>query len=477
MGMMVRDKTKKDTYMCATLLNMFSRKELRKNHPQQRKADKWKNDARDGFIATAIKHEDVDSIKICEQLVDDKVILWLIDGLQRLTVLEKYKKGVFKLGKNIESPIVYYKVPVIIDGKAMLDEYGDPVLEDVEFDLRDKGYNDLPVELKEKFDNYQIDVVKHLDCTDEEIGYHIRRYNRQTSMNNNENSITYMDAIAKKVKDISQNHRFFKDCGSYSATEQNNGTCERVVCESLMSMFHLENWQKNSKKLGAFLNQNATDDEFQTLSQELDRLEAVVGDQYPSIFTSKDSFLFFALFHRFTLVCNDDSKFTDFLSAFQEELHCKVVESYNMSFDDSNANRATKDKSVIVKKLGILEALMIDFLHIEKVDKTEISQEEFVAECTGIGLVDVKKDIDFYNQVLDDLEDTCVKDGSKLLNPDNRLSMLALVAYSYKSDVDLEEWLADYASRNSEYYRDQKKNYLHMIQDLKEYNNKHIKDA
>ena len=146
MGMMVRDKTKKDTYMCATLLNMFGRKELRKNHPQQRKADKWKNDARDGFIATAIKHEDVDSIKICEQLVNDKVILWLIDGLQRLTVLEKYKKGAFKLGKNIESPIVYYKVPVIKDGKNVLDEYGDPVLEDVEFDLREKGYGDLPME-------------------------------------------------------------------------------------------------------------------------------------------------------------------------------------------------------------------------------------------------------------------------------------------------------------------------------------------
>lgn len=293
-------------------------------------------------------------------------------------------------------------------------------------------------------------------------------------MNNNENSITYMDAIAKKVKDISQNHRFFKDCGSYSATEQNNGTCERVVCESLMAMFHLENWQKNSKKLGAFLNQSATDDEFQTLSQELDRLEAVVGDKYPSIYTSKDSFLFFALFHRFTLVCDDDSKFADFLSVFQEELHCKVVESYGMSFDDANANRATKDKSVIIKKLDILEALMIDFLHIEKVDKTEMSQEQFITECTGLSLSDVKKDTEFYNQVLDDLEDTCIKDGSKLLNSDNRLSMLALVAYSYKSDVDLEEWLTDYASRNIEYYRDPKKNYLHMIQDLEEYNNKRI---
>ena len=158
MGMMVRDKTKKDTYMCATLLNMFGRKELRKNHPQQREADKWKTEARDGFIVTAIKHEDVDSIKICEQIIDDKVILWLIDGLQRLTVLEKFKKGTFKLGKNIESPIVYYQKSVTKDGEMVLDEYDQPVMEDVEYDLRNKSYSDLPVELKERFDNYQIDV-------------------------------------------------------------------------------------------------------------------------------------------------------------------------------------------------------------------------------------------------------------------------------------------------------------------------------
>lgn len=475
MGMMVRDKTKKDTYMCATLLNMFGRKELRKNHPQQRKADKWKNEARDGFIVTSIKHEDVDSIKICEQLIDNKVILWLIDGLQRLTVLEKFKKGIFKLGKNIESPIVYYQKPVVKNGETVLDEYGDPIMEDIEYDLRNKGYDDLPLELKERFDNYQIDVVKHLDCTDEEIGYHIRRYNRQTSMNNNENSITYMDSIAKKVKDISQNHKFFKDCGGYSTLEKNNGTCERVVCESLMAMFHLENWQKNSNKLGRYLNDNADDGEFDTLKMELDRLEAVVGDNYKTLFTSKDSFLFFTLFHKFTFLCDDDSQFVAFLDEFIDKLHSKHVAESGFSFDDINSNRATKDKSVIMKKLEVLEKLIIEFLHIDvseyenKDTDDEVIIEQFISENTGLGLDDVKIDINFYNKLLDDLEVGTIKDGSKLLNPDNRPSLLALVAYSCKNEVDLEEWLTIYAKENNTYYVDQKKNYIHMVQEFERY--------
>lgn len=471
MGRMARDKTKKDAYMCATLLNMFSRKALRKNHPQQRKADKWKNDARDGFIVTVIKHEDVDSIKICEQIIDDKVILWLIDGLQRLTVLEKYKKGVFRLGKNIESPIVYYQEPLVEEGEIVLDKYGEPVMEDIEFDLRGKGYDDLSTEMKEKFDNYQIDVVKHLDCTDEEIGYHIRRYNRQTSMNNNENTITYMDSIAEKVKNISQSHKFFKNCGNYSSTELNNGTCERVVCETLMAIFHLSDWKKNAKKLGVFLNQNSSDNEFETLKQELDRLELVVSDSYKTIFTSKDSFLFFTLFHKFTSICDDDLRYAEFLSAFQAELHSKVIPQANISFDDINANRATKDKSVIIKKLDVLEWLMMNFLHIDehKTENNEIIPERFIADNVGLEIETVKNDMDFYNQVLNDLEDKTIKDGSKLLSPDNRLSLLALVAYSDKNDIDLDDWMLRYAKETNTYFADQKKNYLYMEQNLKKY--------
>ena len=107
---LVRDKTKKDTYMCCTLLNMFKRGDLRKDHPLQRKSGRWAKDARDGFVATAIKHEDVDSIKICEQIKHNSVTLWLIDGIQRLTTLENYRNGLFKLGNTVEDPIIYYQV-------------------------------------------------------------------------------------------------------------------------------------------------------------------------------------------------------------------------------------------------------------------------------------------------------------------------------------------------------------------------------
>ena len=70
---------------------------------------------------------------------------------------------------------------------------------------------------------------------------------------------------------------------------------------------------------------------------------------------------------------------------------------------------------------------------------------------------------------LKDLKNNTIRDGSKLLEMANRLSLLAMVAYSYKNDVDLDNWLEDYAANNNTYYMDQRKNYSHMINDFRQY--------
>lgn len=59
-----RDKTKKDEYMLNTLLKMFKRKQLNKNHPLQRKAGQWDKEDKSGLVSTIIKQEDIDPIKI-----------------------------------------------------------------------------------------------------------------------------------------------------------------------------------------------------------------------------------------------------------------------------------------------------------------------------------------------------------------------------------------------------------------------------
>ena len=222
---LVRDKRVKDALMNSTVQNMFERGELRKDHPLQRKPGRWSSGERDGLIAAVLKDEDIDCIKVCEQLTGHGVVLWVIDGLQRLATLNAYFNGGFKLGKNVEFPMVSYQsVKRDVNGDIIKDEYGNYDYELVAYDLRGKFYSDLPVELKEKFNNYKIDMVKHLDCTDEEIGYHIRRYNRQKTMNASENSGDVLWTILqRKLKKYLSIIRFLK----MICTRNWKGTTER----------------------------------------------------------------------------------------------------------------------------------------------------------------------------------------------------------------------------------------------------------
>lgn len=164
---LLRDKRVKDAYMNVTIQDMFDRGELRRDHPLQRKPGRWNKSEKDGLIATVIRGEDIDSIKVCEQLTSKGVVLWVIDGLQRLTTLNSYKNGAFKLGSKLEMPVIsYQQVKKDARGKIVKDQHGTYVYEIVEYNLCGKGYKDLPVELKDSFDNYKIDVVLHAEQED-----------------------------------------------------------------------------------------------------------------------------------------------------------------------------------------------------------------------------------------------------------------------------------------------------------------------
>ena len=457
--MLGRDKTKKDTYMVKTLLNMFKRKQINKNHPLQRKPDQWTDEAKSGLAATIIKGEDVDSIKICEQIVSDtKFILWLIDGLQRLTVLEEYRNNAFKIGKSLEMPFVYFQR-----------EYEDGNVETVKYDLRGRFFEDLPEELQDAFDSYAIDVVKHLDCSDEEVAYHIGRYNRQTSMNANQKNILPMYKVAGFIKKISEGNEFFEECGNYTEVENRKGAIDRVVTESIMTMFHIDNWTKG-KTMSKFLNENATQKEFEIFESELNRLCKIIDKKTTGkLFNSKNSFIWFAAFHKFTRYGVDDSKFKDFLIAFQNDLHSKTFEEYdNDSFDTYENNKSTKDKKVVLAKLDILDKLMREYLHIEETENDEFEESsvlEFVKENVNSDITE--EDIELYSDILDDLT-LEVDNDTKLLDEHNRPSLVALVGYACQNDIDdkLVEWIKSFFVNNAMYILNQRENFTYMKKSL-----------
>lgn len=448
MTMVGRDKVKKDQMMLGTLLNQFKRGQINKNHPLQRKPDQWSDEAKSGLAATIIKGEDIDSIKICEQIVSStEFILWLIDGLQRLTVLESFKNNAFEIKKSLEMPIMYYQ-GVDENGKVGV----------IKYDLRGKKYKDLPDELKEKFDSYPVDIVKHLDCTDEEIAYHIARYNRQTSMNVNQKNILVAWKIAPEIKKLVSN-RFFMDCGNYNPKEDTKEVFNRIVCESIMTMFHLDNWKK-SKQMSLYLNENATKNEFEVFENELNRLYEITDqDTVGKLFNSKNSFIWFAAFHTFTQFGIEDIKFIDFLEEFQKTLHSKTfVEYENKSFDTYDDGKGTKDKKVVKAKLNMLEQLMKEYLHITEETNSETennnTDESDTKSCeldSTLKFIQNNVSKDVSNEDIEeyqDFMDSYVNIDSELYKQCS-MALMALTAYAYKCDRDVElgKWIENCQSR------------------------------
>ena len=73
---------------------------------------------------------------------------------------------------------------------------------------------------------------------------------------------------------------------------------------------------------------------------------------------------------------------------------------------------------------------------------------DFVSEAVGVDREIIEEDIEVYEDDLNTLLDNTVKIGAKLRDKENRLSLLAMVAYSYKEDTDLDKWFDQYAKKD-----------------------------
>lgn len=452
----------KESYTNRELEELLASGRLRKDHPLRRKPDQWGKAEKDGLIVSVIKEEDIDPIKLCEQHGEGEAVLWLIDGVQRISTLDEYRNGGFPLGRELEEPVVVYWRYEFADDRTAQEEsdgnYSKKAVK-LKYDLRGKSYQDLPVELRERLDQYKMEAVRYVNCSEDEIGYHIRRYNRQTPMNTAQSVMTYMDHVAKEVKRISLSNRFFKDCGTYSTKERNNGTIERIVMESVMGMFHLKDWQKQSKKMGAYLNQNASKEEFEQLDQNLHSLENIVRKHKDlrSLFTSKTSFLWFTLYHLFLKKHKEEELFAEFLEDFQKGKKQSAQGCYT----------ETKDKAIVTKKLKRLERMLHRFLSARQADDEEKNNQTLTMDLVRelVSKKATREDMEQYEEVLADLM-ADVDPQSPLLEKENHPSLVALVAYSFFQDVDLDNWIVEYAHRNSDYSKDQRQNFFRMKEDF-----------
>lgn len=408
----------------------------------------------DGLAVTILTDEYIPPIILAEE---ESGQIHIVDGGSRTAAFKMIRFGNHKIKSSVENPIIPYK-------KLVKDENGKTKFEDAEFDIRNKTFEKFPKELQKKFDEYQIDTVIHENCDKEKIAMYMVRYNTRKNFTANQKQFLYVPKFAEQIRDITSREFFLNKC-DIKDSEKEGGILERIAYESVMITNFIDKWNKTSNKNPLYINENATDEQFKKLNDNIARLENIVTDDTKLLFNARDSFIWFALFDKFTQTGFDDVEFGRFLNAFVDGLRNKAVDG--QLFDRVDDTGSTKDKANIIAKLHILETLMKEFLHIE--ETKNVTPESFVAEMVDMPAEKVKEEMDLYEESLKDLENNTIRDGSKLLDIANRLSLLAMVAYSYKNDVDLDDWLEEYASKHNTYNPNQKNNFLNMVDDFKQY--------
>lgn len=365
MAMITRssEKTKNTSYSIASIIKKLHNYSLRDDHPLQRDSGQWTNVMKGNLISDILQGNSILPIIIAEQIADGTVINWLIDGKQRCTNVDSYANGGFKISRNIKRYMINYQ-SVLRDksGNIILDKNGLPQYENKIFDIRGKRFCDLPEELKERFYDYTFSVIQHLNCDNDEIGYHIERYNASKPMTAAQKGITLLgDENAAMIKRII-NLSFFQNNGNYRLKEFVNGTMERVVTESIMAINFLNDWDKRHESICSYLKDHATPGQMRHFERIVARLDKVISDEEAEMFNSRDSFIWFGLFDRFDRLKAEDSQFAVFMRAFRAGLYLKETGGITYEMLDK---KSTKDKNIVIKKLNLLESLMNEYVKIK----------------------------------------------------------------------------------------------------------------
>lgn len=351
-------KIRKQTFSLDQYLKLMKAETIRSDQECQRMSGQWNANMVNELIATVLNDGYIPPIILGEETVNGITRQWIIDGLQRSSSLSMFRYGNTKITKNLDECMITYQRKILDeDGKPKRDEQGEIVWEATGFNIRNKTYEQLPEELKDRFNGYQLETAVHQECDITEISKLVRKYNNHTAMNQAQRAFTYVDAFAGEIRRIIDN-RFFLDMYTCNRNDRKNGTLERIVGDMVLLCNYPDQYKKDTKQGFKWLNENGTISDFEDTNNLLTRLMVSV-DATPEIrklFNSKHAHIFVAAFKAFTESGRNDVEFGKFLEWFVNGGNQTGIDG--KTWDTLDADRSTRDVGVVHKKVDYLITLM-----------------------------------------------------------------------------------------------------------------------
>lgn len=351
-------KIRKQTYSLEQYLKLIKAESIRTDQECQRLSGQWNANMVNELIATVLTESYIPPIILGEETVNGITRQWIIDGLQRSSSLSMFRYANTRITKNLDEYMVTYQRKILdSNGKPQRDGNGEILYESVDFDIRNKTYEQLPEELRERFNGYQIEVAIHQNCDQMEISKLVRKYNNHKAMNTAQKAFTYIDSYAREIRHITEN-RFFSDVYSSSQKGRINGTFERISGDIVLLCNYPNKYRKDTKLEFKWLNENAVLCDFESVDSLLTRLTASIEPikEIRALFNGKNTSVFVRAFKAFTETGRKDKEFGAFLKWFvdggsETEIDGKTWETLDIS-------HSTRDSSIVHGKIDYLVAVM-----------------------------------------------------------------------------------------------------------------------
>ena len=450
--MATREKFIPKQYSVDSIYKKLMRNQLSTDYKIQRSKDRWSNVDKGNLISDVAQGNHIPELIFAEFVDHNFSTVYVIDGKQRTTILVDFIEDKFRVSKDVEIGVIEY-----VDGNNIK-----------EFDIRNKKFSDFPEALKDQLRDYTFNVTQYINCTKDELEYHMSRYNRGVKMNTSEKGIVALgEEFASEVHNVASLPFFSIDHDNYTKSEHKNGALLRCICESFMQVFYPEKWTDKTNTMCKFIRENATEKQFEKLYEMFKNLGENISEEARKLFSCKNTFLFMGLFAKFREYNLEDSVFAEFLDNFANELHTTEIDG--VTWDTLMEDRHNKNVSVVNLRMDYLEKLMLMNIGIPEDDndnsdnENSLDDREFISEVIGKEIDD--EDSEFFGQVLDDYL-VEVDNNSSLLDEDNRKSLKAIVAYTFEKEIDPKNWFISFFKRNNNYIKDQLQNFNMMREDL-----------
>lgn len=350
---------RKQTFTLEQYLKDMKAEKIRTDQECQRLSGQWNPNMINELITSVLTDDYIPPIILGEETTANGITRqWIIDGLQRSSTLSLFRYGNTKITKNLdECMVTYQRKATDENGNIKRDEQGEIVWENVEFDIRNKTYEQLPKELKEIFNGYQMEVVIYQNCDTTKISKLVRKLNNCKPMNQAQRAFTYIDAFAREIREIADN-RFFKDMYSCNNKDRINGTFERAIVDMVILCEYPSQYRKDTKVGFKWLNENATILDFENLNDLLIRLteSTEITSEIRGLFNRKNGYIFVATFKAFTELGREDKEFGEFLHWLITE--GKDTEINGKTWTELDIDRSTRDSGTVHGKFDYLAALV-----------------------------------------------------------------------------------------------------------------------